>query len=73
MFRLGARHVRVARYVRAIDRTCLGKTATAVPETSETTRKKIFNGFWCRANRICIGVAHGQVLKNKKNIWLETI
>jgi hypothetical protein len=29
----------------------------------------IFNEFWCRANRIYICVAHGQVLKNKTYIY----
>jgi hypothetical protein len=31
----------------------------------------IFNGFWCRANRIFICVVHGQVMKIKTFIWLE--
>jgi hypothetical protein len=49
------------------------KTASAVPETSKTTQKLIFHGFWRRANRIYICVAHGQVLRNKTYIWLEAI
>jgi hypothetical protein len=53
-------------------RTCLVKTASAVPKTLETAQKMIFNGFWHRANRIDICVAHGQALKNIY-IWLETI
>jgi hypothetical protein len=51
MSRPGARHVWLARYVRAIGRTCPVKTASAVPETA---RKMIFNEFWHRANRIYI-------------------
>jgi hypothetical protein len=39
MSRLGAEHVRVARYVWAIGRTCPVKIASAVPETSETAQK----------------------------------
>jgi hypothetical protein len=61
-----ARHVRLAGYVQGIGRTCLVKTASAVPKTSETDQKIIFNRFWRRANRIYICVARGQVLKNKK-------
>jgi hypothetical protein len=61
----GAEHVRLARYVWAIGRTCSVKTALAVPKTLETIQKMIFNGFWHPANRIYMCVAHGQVLKNK--------
>jgi hypothetical protein len=39
MSRPGAGHVRLAGYVRAIGRTCLLKTASAVPETLETAQK----------------------------------
>jgi hypothetical protein len=35
----GARHVRLAGFVQAIGRTCPVKTASAVPETSETARQ----------------------------------
>jgi hypothetical protein len=70
MSRPGARHVRLAGYVRAIGQTCPVKTASAVSETSETIRKLIFNKFCCRANRIYICVAHGQVLKNKTYIYI---
>jgi hypothetical protein len=62
----GAGHVWLAGYVRAIGRTCPIKTASAVPETSKTAQKMIFNGFWRRANIIYICVAHGHVLTNKK-------
>jgi hypothetical protein len=65
-----AGHVRLAGYDQAIGQTCLVKTASAVLKTSETDQKIIFNGFWCRANRIYICVAHGQVLKNKKYIYM---
>jgi hypothetical protein len=53
----------------AIGRTCPVKPASTVPETLEVAQKMIFNGFWHRANRIYICVAHGQVLKNKKYIY----
>jgi hypothetical protein len=70
----GAGHVWLAGYVRDIGQTCLVKTVLAIPETSKTTQKLIFNGFCCRTNRIYICVAYGQVLKNKNIcIWLETI
>jgi hypothetical protein len=36
---LGAGHVRLVGYARAIGRTCPVKTASVVPETSETARK----------------------------------
>jgi hypothetical protein len=71
MFGPGARHVWLAGYVWAIDRTCSVKTVSVV---SKTTQKLIFNKFWHRANRIYICVAHGQVLKKQYiYIWLETI
>jgi hypothetical protein len=60
-------------YVWTIGQTCPMKTASTVLETSELPKKLIFNRFWRRANRIYICVAHGQILTNKKNIWLETI
>jgi hypothetical protein len=47
-----------AGYVRAIGRTCPVKTASVVLETSELSKKLIFNGFWRRANIIYICVWH---------------
>jgi hypothetical protein len=39
MSELGVGHVRLGRYVQARGWTCLVKTATTIPETSETARK----------------------------------
>jgi hypothetical protein len=73
-----AGHVWLAGYVWAIARTCPIKTTSTVsktlktvrPKTLKTVQKLIFNGFWHKANRIYICVAHEQVFKNQIYIYI---